>query len=68
MREDAAEGRMVVFESDDALVEGRVGEDGGLERGGFHDGVLEDWLALEVEFVAQQHVDRFVDQGQQIYG
>lgn len=63
MREDVAEGGVVVFEPYDALVEGRVGEDGGLERGGFDYGVLEDFLASEVEFVAQQHVDRLVDQG-----
>ena len=59
---------MVVFEPDDALVEGRIGENSCLERGGFHDGVFEDGLTLEVELVAQQHVDGFVHQRQQIHG
>lgn len=52
VRENVAEGGVVVFEPDDAFVEGRVGEDGGLERSGFDKGVLQDWLASEVEFVA----------------
>lgn len=68
VREDVAERWMVVFEPDDAFVECRAGEDGGLEGGGFHEGVLEDGLAFEVELVAKQHVDGFVDQRQQIDG
>ena len=67
MREDVAERGMVVFQPDDALVEDWVGEDGSLKRRGFDDGVLEEGLTLEVELVAQQHVDGFVDQGQQVH-